>query len=145
MADMMHDVQKRGGLHPQCLAKIEEAIKNAKISIRHLHHWRKARSLGPACNSPDSAFDCEGKMMTVADYFSLKSKTSYKTYIPGGKLKYPSLPAINLGSKSKPVYVPPELVVVPGGQSRSNVCTGDMTAQMIRYSFDSSHSPFSVH
>lgn len=104
----------------------------SQVSLRHLGHWRKARFLGPGCNSPETLFNFEGQRMTVADYFNVKARTLYRNAIPGGRLKFPALPAINLGTKTKPIYVPPELVVIPGGQVRSNVCTGDMTSQMIR-------------
>lgn len=62
--------------------------------------------------------------MTVAQYFELKGKSSpviYGKYLNKGKLRYPALPTINIGSNKKPVWIPAELVTVPGGQSRSQV------------------------
>ena len=48
-------------------------------------------------------------------------------------MKFPFLPTINVGSNSKPILIPVELVTVIGGQSRASKVTGDMTAQMIKY------------
>ena len=65
-----------------------------------------------------------GKMVTVAQYFEAKGKSSpliYGKYMNKGKLRYPALPTINIGSAKKPVLVPAELITVPGGQSRSQV------------------------
>lgn len=61
--------------------------------------------------------------MTVAQYFELQAKKNpvYARYLNKGKLKYPALPTINIGSSLKPVLVPAELISVPGGQSRSQV------------------------
>ena len=102
-----------------------------------MNHWRKARSLGPAANHPDTKFDCEGKKVTVAEYFTLMCKDPkkgpiYRAVLKEGRLKYPDLPTINVGSKDKPVLIPPELVVIADGQCRTRVCTGDMTASMIK-------------
>jgi len=137
--DLVLACNRAGGLNPQELARITDAVKNAKVSLRHLGHWRKCKMLGPASNSPASTFDCNGKKMTVSAYFEMMCKdvakgANYRRVMPSGKLGYPSLPTINVGSATKPILVPAELVVVPGGQCRSNVCTGDMTAQMIKYS-----------
>lgn len=135
----VREASSKQGLNKIVLDKITEAVKSAKVSLRHLGHWRKCKSLGPPANSPESAFDCGGKKITVADYFALMCRdpakgANYRRVLTTNKLLYPQLPTINVGSASKPILVPPELVVVPGGQCRSNVCTGDMTAQMIRYS-----------
>ena len=48
------------------------------------------------------------------------------------KLKYPELPTINMASAKRPILVPAELIIVPGGQVRSSKVKGDMTAQLIR-------------
>jgi len=53
---------------------------------------------------------------------------------PGGRLKYPHLPTINVGNKSRVNWVPAELVDILHGQVRSGKVDGDMTAMMIRYS-----------
>ena len=35
-------------------------IKNAKVKLNHLGHWRKSRDLGPRPDDPSSAFDMDG-------------------------------------------------------------------------------------
>ena len=123
-------------------------IKNAKVKVNHLGHWRKSRDLGPRSDDPYSAFEIEGnmlinitcdvwmshystqclffvgKMYTVAQYFEMQGKkfpATYGKHLKKGKLQYPALPTINIGSNTKPIFVPPELVSVPGGQSRTSV------------------------
>lgn len=118
------------GLRRNISDAITEGIKNCKIKLTHIGHWRKAKSLGPASNSPDSMFDHNGTRVTVDKYF----QTVYRDKLPGGKLRYPELPTINIGSASKPMLVPPEVIVIPDGQCRTGKITGEMTAQMIKYS-----------
>jgi hypothetical protein len=94
------------------------------------------KCIGPASNSPDSSFDADGVQVTVAQYYAnmcTQRKQAYVNCLSKGKLRYPSLPTINVGTNQRPVLVPPELVIVPSGQCRSNVCTKDMTASMIRF------------
>jgi hypothetical protein len=65
-----------------------------------------------------------GKKYTVAQYFEIQAKkfpAVYGKFLLKGKLRYPALPTINVGTTSKPVLIPPELITVPGGQSRSGV------------------------
>ncbi len=119
------------GLSPQVMDKINTAVKNCKVKLTHLGRMAKVKCLGPCSNNNKSLFDCNGTMITVAKYYSDMSKKkdkskAYKT------LKYPALPTVNIGSTKRPVWVPVELVEVPGGQVRSKVMTGDMTATMIK-------------
>ena len=64
-----------------------------------------------------------GKKYTVAQYFEFQAKKipAYGKLLSKGKLRYPALPTINVGSNSKPILIPAELVSVPGGQSRTGV------------------------
>ena len=133
----MHNIAKKGPIPPQRLAKIAEAIKGAKVRLIHLGRYGKVKKLGPPPNSSESSFLLTEKnvRVTVEDYYRDCAKVAgslYKKALPGGKLKYPSLPCVNLGSDAKPNYVPAELVEVPGGQCRSKVCTPQMTAAMIK-------------
>jgi len=48
-------------------------------------------------------------------------------------LKYPKLPTINVGSNTKPILIPAELIFITGGQARNNVMTPKMTADIIKY------------
>ena len=59
----------------------------SQVSLRHLGHWRKLKGFGPPANSPESVFDCEGKRMTVADYFVAKGKAAYGRFLKGGRLR----------------------------------------------------------
>ena len=140
LQDFCREASSARGLDRGVLKKIDATIKNAKVSIRHLGHWRKARSLGPPSNHPDSAFlQADGRRVTVADYFAAMCRDQakggrYRSALgSSGTLKYPFLPCVNIGTTAKPCWVPAELVVIPGGQSRSNECTGEMTADMIKY------------
>lgn len=128
------------GLHPSVLARIENAIGSCKCVLKYLdRQLRKAKFLGPAANSPASKFESEGKTMTVADYFTMmcadkvKGK-AYKTALPNGKLKYPEIPTINIGSIAKPILIPPELMMIPKGQCRLQVSDPEVSAKHIRYS-----------
>jgi hypothetical protein len=133
----MLNIAKKGPIPPQRLAKIAEAIKGAKVKLLHLGRYGKVKKLGPPPNSGESSFVLLEKnvRVTVEDYYRECAKVAgslYKKALPGGKLKYPSLPCVNLGSDAKPNYVPAELIEVPGGQCRSKVCTPQMTAEMIK-------------
>lgn len=124
------------GLDRRMVDMLNKYIKNAKILVTHLHHWKKAKSIGPTANSQDSSFDYNGTKVTVEEYFAAKAKSdpNFRNSLPSnGRLRYPFLPTINIGNATKPILIPAELVVIPGGQSRSQVMDGDMTAQMIKY------------
>jgi hypothetical protein len=128
------------GLDERMIRSIESTLKKAKISIVHLAgQWRKCTGIGPAANHPDSTFSGPAdRRMTVADYFAMMAKdrsasaAKYRSVLPAGKLKYPMLPLINIGGSSRPVWLPPELVRIPGGQCRPQKLTPEMTADMIR-------------
>ena len=134
--DMLRDSEGRG-LSPKVIGDISSTLKNCKCKLTHLNHWKKLKSFGPPANSPESAFDFDGRKITVADYFVelAITKAQYKAALApnGGRLLYPSLPTVNFGTPSKPVLVPAELVMVPCGQSRTNRVTGRMTADMVRH------------
>jgi len=76
-----------------------------------------------------------GKRVAVAAYFEImgKIKPEYAKCLKNGKLKYPSLPTINIGSVKKPVLVPSELISVPGGQSRSQVADSSRICHCLKY------------
>lgn len=132
----MLEAAKKGPIPPQRLAKFADAIKGAKVRLTHLGRFGKVKKLGPPPNSRDSSFLLSDRKVTVEDYYCDCAKVAGSLYkkalAPNGKLKYPSLPCVNLGSDAKPNYVPAELIEVPGGQCRSKVCTPQMTAAMIK-------------
>lgn len=123
-------------LPPVVLQNILEALKNVKIRTKHTGFDKKVVDIGPAADSPESAFDHDGRRVTVAQYFELmcrdNTKPMYRQALSTGKLKYPKLPTINIGSKSRPILVPAELCNVITPQARNNVVTPEMTAQIIR-------------
>ena len=58
---------------------------------------------------------------TVDDYFRQKSAENSATTNPYKKLKYPSLPTVNVGSIKKPILIPMELIKVLDGQIRGRI------------------------
>jgi eukaryotic translation initiation factor 2C len=83
--------------------------------------------IGPPSNSPESGF--EG-MSTVQQYFSEKSVTDPVKY---KVLQYPTLPTVDVGSRTKPILIPLELCVVIPGQLRSKSITGEISAKIIEH------------
>jgi len=127
----------RRPINPRVLAMITEGLKNCKLKVVHIGHSKKFKSLGPPADHKDSSFELDnGTKVTVAEYFFNMGKTNpqYRKHLgPDGRLKYPYLPTINVGSAKKAILIPAELCLVPGGQCRSQKVTGDMTAQLIRH------------
>ena len=116
-ADAMLKDAKERGLSKRSIELINDAIKNLLCRLIHLGHTRKIKCLGPPANSKESTFDCDGVKMTVADYYTNMMKT--KSYFGGSKsLKFPFLPTVNVGSNSKPVLIPAELIEIRSGQPR---------------------------
>jgi hypothetical protein len=100
----------------------ESKLKNSRVLLTHVHHHRKLRTFGPTSNSDESAFECDGRVITVADYYEMTCSTSptelLNKALPSGRLRYPFLPTINVGSKKRKILIPMELVDIPPGQSR---------------------------
>lgn len=49
------------------------------------------------------------------------------------KLSYPQYPVVNVGNKSTPIYLPPEVCEVLPGQSRSPKLHATQTGKMIKF------------
>ena len=66
-----------------------------------------SKKLGPASNSPDSAFEYEGQMVTVEKYYQLMAVKNpiYQKIGKNGKLKFPELPTINIGNNIYIIYI----------------------------------------
>ena len=132
---------------------VEATLKGSKCRLKHLGHTKKIKGLGPAANEATFEAD-EGAKTTVAAYYekTAKTKASYKGSISSllfifltnykdivilaaldntGKLLYPFLPLINVGTNTKPIYIPPVLVNIPAGQCRSSKMTPDMTGTIL--------------
>ena len=124
---------RQGSMNRNALRDIEEVIKGTRCKVLHLGHSKKIKGLGPAANNNESKFEHEGVMTTVEDYFShmCKVNTKYAEKLPEGRLKYPDLPTVNVGSKNHPILVPPELVFMHVGQCRNKKVSPAMTASLI--------------
>ncbi|TFK71981.1 Piwi-domain-containing protein, partial [Pluteus cervinus] len=92
---------------------------NIRVGLIHLGYSKTVFAIGP---KPPSTmmFTLEGNQKSVEDYFADKHDI---------KLKYPQeLPVVNVGSKRKPIWVPPELCeILPG-----TVYRGEFDLQGIR-------------
>lgn len=119
----LKDVREKG-INKRSIGLIEDAIKGLMCRIIHLKHTKKIKCLGPPSNSEASSFLMGDKNVTVAEYFSLSCRdpvrgAAYCAILgPSKALKFPFLPTINVGSKSKPVLIPAELVEIRSGQTR---------------------------
>jgi hypothetical protein len=118
--------------------EIEKTLKGAKMRTIHLMRPVKFKGLGPAANSRESEFmhkESNAKI-TVDDYYALMARTNpgYRDALGrDGRLRYPHLPCVNIGSKTKATYIPLELLEIVSGQSvKLNAYTEDMTTQTIR-------------
>jgi eukaryotic translation initiation factor 2C len=129
---------KRSFSSRQMKSIIEKAIANCKVKVLHTGHNRKCKGLGPVANDNSSKFiwtEGGNREWKVADYFEEMAKRDarYRNALPpGGRLRYPFLPTINVGTLLKPMLVPCELVAVLGGQVRSNVVNAEMTAKLVK-------------
>eukprot|EP01039_Chlorochromonas_danica_P004141 gene4141-4546_t len=126
------------GFPPAAIREMEKAVKKCKVRLIHLNHTKKVIGLGPPADSPESSFtDDSGKKFTVAQYFELMakdpSKQQYRNALKGGKLRYPKMPTINVGSKARPILVPAELVHILQGQSRAGSADPEIVSRIIRY------------
>lgn len=108
--DFYNDCCHPQGIHPRARDAILLAIKGIKAKLTYLNHSKKVIGLGPPVDSPQSAFDMDGRSVTVAQYFEImardRTKPQYGQASTSGRLQYPKLPTINLGSNSKPILVP---------------------------------------
>ena len=143
---LVSESSRQGGLANKFIDDLNKAFKNCKCKVTHLGHWKKVKMMGPPANSSESAFDLDGKRINVADYFvkMAKEKQEYTNALKGGggRLKYPSLPTVNVGTKDKPVLVPAELVIIPSGQCMSNKMDPMMTAEIIKHAAVRPHERF---
>lgn len=138
--EMIKDRGKRLS-NPAVMNQINADLKNTKLRAIHLGYAKKFKCLGPAASSRESVFEVAqpagpSRMMNVDEYYLVKARDtpSYAAKLQGGRLRYPFLPTINVGSKAKPTLVPMELIDVIRGQNFSHKCTGEMTAAIIKYS-----------
>ena len=110
---------RRNPMSRRQVADVERVLKGAKIRTTHLKDFKKFKGLGPAANSPESSFMYNDKTMTVQEYFEMMAESNpvYRDAMSHGRLRYPHLPTVNIGSKKRQMLVPLELIEVAAGQS----------------------------
>jgi hypothetical protein len=134
--DMARSCDPRHGLPQSFINKLEDLLKNCRIKTTHLGHSKKLKGFGPPANHPDCAFkQDDGSMITVADYYEQQCRVNpvYAAHLPKGKLRYPMLSLVQVGSKKKAIYIPAELVSVVPGQARQRTAPLEITSQLIKY------------
>uniref|UniRef100_K3X8F2 Piwi domain-containing protein n=1 Tax=Globisporangium ultimum (strain ATCC 200006 / CBS 805.95 / DAOM BR144) TaxID=431595 RepID=K3X8F2_GLOUD len=95
-----------------------------KIEIVTTHRVDRKKPINGISSQPVDAtmIEIEGKEVSVADYFSQRYNVT---------LRFPNLPAVNIGGRKKPTYLPIEVCEVAPGQRCSNINDLD-TAEIIR-------------
>ena len=134
-AEAMIDDIKKKGLSKKNQGLINDAIKGAMCKLVHVSHSKKIKCLGPIANSNESKFTLRAAdgdtEITVADYYKRMcsdplKKEQYIRYLGKSKcLKYPFLPTVNVGTNSKPILIPVELIQIRPGQSRAQALEKD--------------------
>ncbi|KAJ0107157.1 hypothetical protein J7T55_014687 [Diaporthe amygdali] len=85
----------------------------------------KVPQFGSGPNQVQFWFHDQGRYVTVSEFF-------YRSY--GIRLNRANLPVVNVGSKEKPVYLPPEVCEVEVGQKVGFKLNADQTSRMISHS-----------
>lgn len=91
---------------------------------------------GPPATHLDCAFPLDdGTMVTVAQYYEQQARINpvYSAHLPNGRLRFPHLPLVQVGSKKKPVYIPAELVSIIPGQPRQQNLPSEIASSLIKY------------
>ena len=101
--------------------KFAKEIKAIKVETTHIKRKQKASGLSFK-SAKDETFDCEGRKVSVLNYFKDKYNIT---------LQYPDLPCIKIGQKGN--LIPIELCRVVDGQKKQGKLTGAQTQQMIRH------------
>lgn len=136
LQDMLREAERPSGINKSALDRITRYLRGCKLKLTHMNHWRKFREFGPPSNSKDTEFMFNDHPVTVAQYFAElaqdPTKIAYRTALSNGRLRYPFLPTVNIGNKQRAVLVPPELVIVPDGQTRNRGVTPDIQGKVVR-------------
>ncbi|CAB4018547.1 argonaute-2-like isoform X2, partial [Paramuricea clavata] len=101
--------------------KFAKEIKAIKVETTHIKRKQKASGLSFK-SAKDETFDCEGRKVSVLNYFKDKYNIT---------LQHPDLPCIKIGQKGN--LIPIELCRVVDGQKKQGKLTGAQTQQMIRH------------
>ncbi|XP_046856742.1 protein argonaute-2-like isoform X1 [Xenia sp. Carnegie-2017] len=100
--------------------KFAKEIKAIKVETTHMKRKQKASGLSNR-SAREETFDCDGRKVTVLDYF----RNTYNV-----SLRHPDLPCVKIGQKGS--LIPMELCNVVCGQKKQGRLTGRQTQQMIR-------------
>ena len=144
--DLRKECERSGGLSSRVISNLTEVLKKVKCK-NYRGHTKEIRALGPPANSEDSSFDVEIERngervrtrMTVQRYFEYLARERRDPFVLSklgrdGRLQYPSLPTIDVGTKKRPMLFPAELINVRCGQAqKKSKMTGEATAQIIKY------------
>ncbi|TFK35795.1 argonaute-like protein [Crucibulum laeve] len=101
-------------------------VKSLRVHTTHLGHKKAVKLIGTT-SARNTKFDCPeyGGKISVESFFKKKYNI---------QLKYPvDLPVIDLGSKTKSVWVPAELCFVDPGNAYRGKLSDKEVAEMIRY------------
>lgn len=106
--------------------EVEKQLRNVKVEYKRGNTGgkRRYRVNGLSRRSArESMFDNEGRKMSVEDYF---------VSTLGVKLRYPLLPCLWVGSRTKHIYIPSEICTIVKGQPVATKLDADQVSSMIR-------------
>ncbi|KAF8664851.1 hypothetical protein AX16_000692 [Volvariella volvacea WC 439] len=113
----------------------KQMVSSIKVKLRHLGYHKKLFAIGTK-TPRDTYFDCAefGGQISVEQYFKKKYNI---------QLKFPAdLPVVDVGTRAKTIWVPPELCdILPGCAYRGKLNDRE-TAQMIRYACNDPRTNF---
>ncbi|KRY08052.1 putative protein tag-76 [Trichinella patagoniensis] len=110
-------------LQPEQLSLLIPELKGVSIHTTHRNQDRIYRIKDILSTAVSMKFERDGKEVSVAEYF-------HDVY---GPLKYPNLPLVQVGSKSKPIYFPVELCQVANCQRYNKKLKACQTTSIIRF------------
>ncbi|CAL8468702.1 g8242 [Coccomyxa elongata] len=113
-------------LNPMQHRKATKAITGLRIEVRlggaFKRKYKVKGLMGKGAGELVFHNEQEAKDMTVADYYAERYNV---------RLKYPEVPCINVGTPTKPVWLPPEICWIVEGQRRLKL-DERQTAEMIK-------------
>ncbi|KRZ94629.1 putative protein tag-76, partial [Trichinella sp. T8] len=110
-------------LQPEQLSLLIPELKGVNIHTTHRNQDRIYRIKDILSTAVSMKFKRDGNEVSVAEYF-------HDVY---GPLKYPNLPLVQVGSKSKAIYVPVELCQVANCQRYNKKLKACQTTSIIRF------------
>ncbi|GLD98460.1 hypothetical protein PINS_up007157 [Pythium insidiosum] len=115
----VHDMQN---LDDRAMRQLHRSLR--KLEVLQTHRSDRKKPIVGLSGQPADALmvEIKGHVMSVADYFAERYNN---------RLRYPFLPAVNIGSKKRETWLPMELCTVAPGQRCANINEND-TAEIIR-------------